>query len=707
MRSSTRQALIALCLAIAAGVEHETKTIHVGQLAAGVEHASKTIHVGQLKLHGCHDDAATYGGFCGRLEVPMDRNPEPAVDATIEIGFEFYPRTGTGAKSNSLLVFQEGGPGYSSTGSRSDYLNAFAALRVNQDVLLMDKRGTGLSSALDCPELQKAFEPTLQQYQSCSESLKGAYFYSSANAAHDLADLTEKLGYQQLDYYGDSYATWFGQVLATLHPTLVRTMVLDSAYPIRGDKSNSELILGIQNLKLVCERAAPGTCPDSSGAVNRLATLVEALRKTPVTGTAPDASGVDVPVTLDPQALVLIVHNAGNSPITYLELDAASRAFLLNGDSRPLLRMVAEARDGYSYAGRTRAYSVGLMMQIICSEQTLMFSINATQPEREKQYEQSLRRMERETPEMFAPFTIREAATAQMNSEFWSACLSWSRPPTFPAQKEAAPQYWLPVGEPVPASLPIPTGIPILVLNGELDTVTSRLEAQQVQALFPGAQYVQVANSIHETAIYSGGPTHQDSAHCVAPLVTAFISSGGRLSSQEVACTRTVRPFRPVPQFAQHVAELTAVLPTPVSGSTNQVKPNEEGGTFLLQLASAAVEAVGDVFSRYQVITDSTGVGLRGGSFSLDDNDDQTGAKFELDQVAWTVDSAVSGTIDWNMVTGAVFANVSVQTKADLGALRSVSGQLRISWVDTETLAVARITGSLDNVAVDLERIAP
>lgn len=72
--------------------------------------------------------------------MPLDRNEEPAVDSTIEIDFGFYPRTGTVEARWSLLVFQEGGPGYSSTGSRSDYLNAFAALRMDQDVLIMDKR---------------------------------------------------------------------------------------------------------------------------------------------------------------------------------------------------------------------------------------------------------------------------------------------------------------------------------------------------------------------------------------------------------------------------------------------------------------------------------------------------------------------------------------------------------------------------------------
>jgi hypothetical protein len=45
--------------------------------------------------------------------LPLDRNEEPTVDSTIDIGFGFYPRTGTVEVRGSLLVFYEGGPGYS------------------------------------------------------------------------------------------------------------------------------------------------------------------------------------------------------------------------------------------------------------------------------------------------------------------------------------------------------------------------------------------------------------------------------------------------------------------------------------------------------------------------------------------------------------------------------------------------------------------
>ena len=53
-----------------------------------------------------------------------------------------------------MILPQEGGPGYSSTGTRDAYLNIFEPLRDRRDILIVDKRGTGTSGAIDCPEIQ-------------------------------------------------------------------------------------------------------------------------------------------------------------------------------------------------------------------------------------------------------------------------------------------------------------------------------------------------------------------------------------------------------------------------------------------------------------------------------------------------------------------------------------------------------------------------
>ncbi len=39
---------------------------------------------------------------------------------------------------------------------------------------------------------------------------------------------------QRIDLYGDSYGTYFEQVFAIRHPNLLRSIVLDGAYPLNG-----------------------------------------------------------------------------------------------------------------------------------------------------------------------------------------------------------------------------------------------------------------------------------------------------------------------------------------------------------------------------------------------------------------------------------------------------------------------------------------
>ncbi|HJY38591.1 MAG TPA: hypothetical protein VJ299_14030, partial [Steroidobacteraceae bacterium] len=104
----------------------------------------RKISVGSLTLKYCNSD---YDGYCGQLKRPLD--PTGATKGTITIGFEYYPRFDQSTPARGTLLPQEGGPGYSTTGTRDAYLNIFGTLREHRDVLIIDKRGTGTSGAID------------------------------------------------------------------------------------------------------------------------------------------------------------------------------------------------------------------------------------------------------------------------------------------------------------------------------------------------------------------------------------------------------------------------------------------------------------------------------------------------------------------------------------------------------------------------------
>src|SRR5262245_53378439 len=98
------------------------------------------ITVGSLTLKLCNTD---YNGYCGSLKRPLD--PTGQVAGSINVGFEYYPRFDQASPALGTLLPQEGGPGYSSTGTRDAYLNIYGTLRERRDVLIVDKRGTGKS----------------------------------------------------------------------------------------------------------------------------------------------------------------------------------------------------------------------------------------------------------------------------------------------------------------------------------------------------------------------------------------------------------------------------------------------------------------------------------------------------------------------------------------------------------------------------------
>ncbi|HWA31068.1 MAG TPA: alpha/beta hydrolase, partial [Rhizomicrobium sp.] len=232
---------------------------------------ARTIKVGTLTLTPC---IAEYDGYCGGIVRPLD--PAHRVPGTITIGFEFYPHTDMSKPPLGTIMAQEGGPGYSTTGSRDGYVRLFTPLRDRRDIVLIDKRGTGRSGVIDCPALQKG--RGLDAVRACGRQLgKAAWLYTSNIAADDVAAVLAALHTGPVDYYGDSYGTFFGQVFAVRHPDLLRTMVLDSAYPTIGQDVffQTEIQNGPAAFAIACERSP--SC-DHAKARTRFVTLLNALR---------------------------------------------------------------------------------------------------------------------------------------------------------------------------------------------------------------------------------------------------------------------------------------------------------------------------------------------------------------------------------------------------------------------------------------------
>lgn len=194
----------------------------ISSIALNLAHAgavsAHSITVGSVTLTPCQSE---YAGYCGSITQPLDRSGH--LPDKITIGFEFYPHTDFSQPPLGVILAEEGGPGFSTTGSRDGYVRLFDALRDRRDIPLIDKRGTGLSSAINCPDLQNAYDPSQDDIAHCAKELGAkAWLYGSPEAADDIA------------------------------AELLHTLVLDSAYPVLNDDSDTELNGGQKAMDLVC-----------------------------------------------------------------------------------------------------------------------------------------------------------------------------------------------------------------------------------------------------------------------------------------------------------------------------------------------------------------------------------------------------------------------------------------------------------------------
>jgi pimeloyl-ACP methyl ester carboxylesterase len=637
----------------------------VNLLVAGTAAAvPNTITVGRLTLALCNTD---YNGYCGSIDRPLD--PGGLVRGTISVGFEYYPRSVSRSPSLGTILPQEGGPGYSSTGTRDYYLGLFDALRDRREVLIIDKRGTGLSEPINCPDLQTG-ATDLAAVAACARQLGNtAWYYGTDYAAADISAVLDALAIDQVDFYGDSYGTFVGQILAGLYPQRLRSIILDSAYPVRAPDIwfASDWAAAWHGIDLSCQRS-PSCSALGGTATARMTNLIGQIRAQAITGTAPDGNGDPQPTMVDTAALIYLVDAAGYGPPVYRDLDAAARAWTDAGDALPLLRLVAEQNT--ASVSDPLEFSYGLYNAVICSDYPQLYDLSATRAVRNRQYARALEDARQQRPDLFAPFTVDEGIDSQVYITPLDTCLPWPAPP-----RDLAPGS---AGAPLPASVHFPV-VPTLVLSGDLDSITSVQDANEAAAQFPNVTHVVVPNLGHVVA-------DVDVIGCTLGIVQRFVKN---LATGNTACVQKVRPVRTVPRFARTAAELAPLIA--VAG--------DKSGDAQRRIAAAALETVGDVLARYYVSYNAVESGLRGGNYSYAAT--ATGYDFNLQGVRWTQDVAVSGTVSWDTSTSAISAQLTLRN-----AGKSL-GALTVSWNDADINAVASVSGNINGATLKAKRIAP
>jgi pimeloyl-ACP methyl ester carboxylesterase len=639
-----------------------------GRLAPGwTSPLAPRIQVGSLRLVRCPVAPA----YCGSLVRPLD--PAGEVSGSIAIGFEFFPHRDPSQPALGTIVAEEGGPGYPSTGTRSSYVGLYAPLMDRRDLLLVDNRGTGKSHAIDCETLQRSpylFERGIAE---CGAHLGPiSDLYGSALAADDLAAVLDALGIERIDLYGDSYGTFFSQTFAGRHPKRIRSLVLDSAYPVIGESPwyPEAAPAARRAFQAACERSL--TCRDLPGdSLDRIVSLLESLRANPVQGQAYDGDGRLRRVTADPRDLAELMFSNGSGPVVYRELDAAARAYLEQGDAAPLLRLLAEnffvSQSGNASRDNPRYYSAGLFVAVSCSDYPQIYAMTSDPTARHAQRDQAFVEEEAAHPDVYAPFSLREFNSMKLDYSVLDTCLRWPVP---------SPAH--PPGQPVPPGATF-TSAPVLVLSGDLDSLTPAAQGKKAAALFPHAQQVIVLNSFHVTAL-------GDEDDCASEIVRHFVEF---LDPGDTSCAQRIAEVRTVPTFAHRAAELAPAAP--IEG--NQGTPTD------LSVAAAAAFTAGDAIARWWMNLSGSGVGFRGGTFQY--SFVRGGYRFQLANDRWVEDVAVSGVIEWAYSTGTVVAHLTLKGPG------TEPGTLDLSWDDRRPHATALIRGRIGGRRIAAQMYAP
>ena len=401
---------------------------------------------------------------CGYLSVPEDRSQKnsPMIQLHVAIVRTENP------KPDPVVVLQ-GGPGANALGFISNWLYLFKDVRMERDLIVLDQRGTGYSEpSLDCPEaegqwfqdweqnlsIKEADQNYAKALQTCRDRLvaEGVNLsaYTSAASAADVEDLRKALGYPQWNLYGISYGTKLALTVMRDYPEGVRSVILDSVYPLQADLFASIPSNFERSLELVFNRCAAD--PNCNQAYPDLETTFYNL--------------VD---QLDAEPPTLDLYNASNFKFYKAILNGDRLIWTLfqmlyETNKLPgLPRRIYEIKEGktdllatslQSYIFFDSYWSEGMYYSIQCNEEAPFGSI--------------------ETAESANANLSPRIIEAMNTSQVYENCAAWVDANPLPKENEA-----------------VTSDIPTLILSGEFDPITPPAWGRLVAETLSHSQFLE------------------------------------------------------------------------------------------------------------------------------------------------------------------------------------------------------------------------
>ena len=418
----------------------------------------------------------------------------------IAINVAVFPSRGAQRSADPIFYFQ-GGPGGSAIDAAGNIVRLIASLHATRDLVFVDVRGTGRSSALRCP----AAEPDAPLQAHLDDFLSDEYvrrclahqtadvrFYTQPFAMDDVEDVRKALGYARINLFGASGGTRQAQIYMRRHPSSVRAAVLHGVQPMDAEMPlafSRALDAGVQGLIAACsaDQACSTRHPSLAAdwqAVNRAfdAGPREVVVNNPRSGRR---ETVRLTRGVFADGVRHMLYDLNGWPEVAERIHEAAR-----GEFETFARREMEQRTRFE-----RSISFGMYLSATCAEDVRFID------------EDDVRRATAGT--FLGDYRVRRQQ---------SACRIW------PRGEGIDDRFQEPVRSPVP----------VLVLSGELDPATPPSEGERVTRAFPNARHVVFPNQSHNLANRS----------CAARLIHQFIDQGSTdgLDTGCVAQTRR-RPF--------------------------------------------------------------------------------------------------------------------------------------------------------------------
>jgi pimeloyl-ACP methyl ester carboxylesterase len=441
---------------------------------------------------------------CGYLTVAESRRNYTGKTIDLAVAIMRSPNPN---KAPDPAVFLQGGPGGPTLALAPLLALTYTPTLLQRDIILMDQRGTGYSRPkLDCAltvqsvqgralpagllesDLPDFIQAQVDQLVGCGLAYRAAGVdlsaYNSVENAADYEDLRLALGYGPWNVIGASYGTRLALTMLRYRPETLRSVVLDSTYPLQANFHVDVFSSYNGTLqRLAAECAADAACnrayPDLLATFDR---VYEQLNSNPA----------QVPI-IDPQTEEII---------TYLPISGVTFSTVIfqlfystpiislmplligetgNGNYAPLGVLLGLLLTGESNPDPGATQALGMLTAVQCNED--------------------------------APFASREDFVAARDQNRRAAALAFQVP-----FNEGFLDVCAGIGlnNPDPAeNAPVVSDRPIMIISGTNDPITPPSYAQETAATLSNSYIVSYPRGGHAPSIDSP---------CLAEGVAAFIA---------------------------------------------------------------------------------------------------------------------------------------------------------------------------------------